>query len=227
LATLVLSLIFRGSLLRDTRSGRLRILAWIWSAENLVLALTVYNRMYIYIDFNGMTWMRMVGLFGISTVVLGFGLVVWKIVHNRNFTWLIQRQLWALAGAVYLFVLTPVDAIVHSYNVRQVLSGDLAPAVQISVHPISTEGYLVLHPLTGCNDVLIRDGIQALLAERFIKEQQLVAERESLGWSAWQMSDSLLLAQLQNTKGEWERFLDDGKREAALKKFRDYAYQWY
>ena len=98
----------------------------------------------------------MVGLFGISTVVVGFGLVVWKIMHNRDFAWLIQRQLWALAGAAYLFVLTPVDVIVHSYNVRQVLAGDLAPAVQISVHPISAEGYLVLQPLTHCEDAIIR-----------------------------------------------------------------------
>jgi hypothetical protein len=66
-----------------------------------------------------------------------------------------------------------------------------------------------------------------MLAERFIQEQKLVAERESLGWTAWQMGDSLLLNRLQETKGEWERFLDDGKREAALKEFRDYAYQWY
>jgi hypothetical protein len=66
-----------------------------------------------------------------------------------------------------------------------------------------------------------------MLAERFIKEQQLVAERESLGWSTWQMCDSLLLTQLQNTEGGWERFLNDGRREAALKEFREYAYQWY
>jgi hypothetical protein len=227
LATLVLSLIFRGNLLHDPRSGRLRILAWIWSAENLVLALTVFNRMYIYIDFNGLTRMRMVGLFGISTVVVGFGLVVWKIVHNRDFPWLVQRQLWALAGAAYLFVLAPIDVVVHSYNVRQILAGDLAPSVQISVHPISAEGYLVLEPLTGCEDVIIRDGIRAMLAERYLQQQQLQTERETLGWTAWQMSDKLLLGALQETKPQWQPFLDNSIRAAALREFRDYAYQWY
>lgn len=227
LATLVLSLTFRGALLSDPRSGRLRILAWIWSFENLVLALTVYNRMYIYIDFNGMTWMRMVGLFGISTVAIGFGLVVWKIMYNRDFAWLIQRQLWALAGAVYLFVLTPVDVIVHSYNVRQVLVGDLAPAVQISVHPISAEGYLVLEPLTHCDHAIIRDGVRAMLAERFIQEQELAMERKNLGWTTWQLCDNLLLHRFHETSAELQPFLDETKRDAALKEFRKYAYQWY
>jgi hypothetical protein len=226
LATLVLSVTFRGDLLRDPRSGRLRVLAWIWSVENLVLAMTVYNRMYIYIDFNGMTWMRMVGLFGISTVVVGFGLVVWKIIHSRDFAWLIQRQLWALAGAVYLFVLTPVDFLVHSYNVRQVLAGDLAPSVQISAHPIGTDGYLVLEPLTHCDDAIIRDGIRALLAERFIAEQALATERNNLGWTTWQMADQQLLKQLSDSS-DLRPFLDGTRRDAALKEFRRYAYQWY
>ena len=227
LATLVLSLIFRGDLLRDPRVGRLRILAWIWSAENLVLALTVYNRMYIYIDFNGMTRMRMIGLFGISTVVIGFALVIWKIIHNRDFVWLIQRQLWALAGAVYLFVLMPVDVIVHSYNVRQVLAGDLAPSVQISVHPISAEGYLVLRPLLDCDDAIIRDGVRAMLAERYLQERELVQERQQLGWTTWQLGDQMLLGRLEHTRDQWKTYLNDEQRKAALAQFRKYAYQWY
>lgn len=227
LATLVLSLIFRGSLLQHPQNGRLRALAWIWSAENLVLAMTVYNRMYIYIDFNGLTRMRMVGLFGISSVVVGFALVIWKIVHNRDFPWLIQRQLWTLACAVYLFVLAPIDIIVHSYNVRQVLAGDLAPVVQISVHPISAEGYLILQPLAECEDPIIRDGIRAMLAERYLQQQQLQGEREQLGWTTWQLSDNFVLRSLEATKTKWRPFLDDNRRDAALKVFRDYAYQWY
>ena len=162
LATLVLSLdLSRRTCSRDPRLARLQRLAWIWSALNLLLALTVYHRMSIYIDFNGMTRMRTIGLFGITTVVVGFVLVLWKIVHHRDFLWLIQRQLWTLAIAIYLFALTPVDTLVHTYNVRQILAGDLAPSVQISVHPISAEGYLVLGPagrLPGPHDSRRRAG---------------------------------------------------------------------
>ena len=227
LATLVLSLIFRGQVLRDPRLGRLRALAWVWSAQNLLLALTVYHRLSIYIDFNGMTRMRVIGLLGITTVVAGFVLVLWKIVHNRDFVWLIHRQLWALALAVYVYALIPVDALVHRYNVRQILNGDVAPSVQISVHPISAEGYLVLAPLLHCDDPIVRDGVRAMLAERELQAERVAAEQDNLGWTAWQVSEDVLLRQLRTRHGDWQDFSDEALRHDAIARFRSYAYQWY
>ncbi len=228
LATLVLSLIFRGHVLADPRLGRLNWLAWVWSALNLLLAVTVYHRMVIYIDFNGMTRMRTIGLFGITTVVVGFALVLWKIVRHESFLWLIQRQLWTLAIAVYLFALTPVDTLVHDYNVRRILAGDLAPSVQISVHPISAEGYLVLLPLVDCPDQKICDGVRAMLAERQLVSDRVTLERTRLGWTRWQMSEELLHKTLHWSGYRWDDLLaNDAARESALDSFRTYAYQWY
>jgi len=230
LATLVLSLIFRSAVLRDPRLARLRQLAWIWSAQNWLLALTVYHRMYIYIDFNGMTRMRTIGLFGITTVVAGFVLVLWKIIHNRSFGWLIQRQLWALAIAVYVFALTPVDTLIHSYNVRRIMAGDVAASVQISVHPNSPEGYLVLQPLTNCSDPIIREGIRALLAEQEIAAEQRAAERAKLGWTSFQLSDRLLLRKLRDGHAVWadySGYSQTDERREALDRFHEYAYQWF
>jgi hypothetical protein len=227
-ATVVLSLIFRGAVLHDPRAPQLRRLAWIWSVENVVLALTVYNRMHIYVDFNGMTRMRTIGLFGISTVVAGFCLVLWKILHNRSFGWLVSRQLWVLAIAVYLYALTPVDMLVHQYNVRRIMAGDLAPSVQISVHPISEEGLLVLQPLTQHPDLTIRSGIRALLAEREAAAETRAAQAPARGWTAYQLADVLLLKQLRSHRADWAEYRDDTTRgEAAFKAFQDYAYQWY
>ncbi|WP_425617560.1 DUF4153 domain-containing protein [Anatilimnocola sp. NA78] len=227
LSTLVLSVIFRGPLLRDERIGQLRSLAWVWSALNLILALSVYNRMSIYIDFNGMTRMRMIGLFGISTVLVGFVLVLWKIVHNRDFLWLINRQMWALAGAIYLFAITPVDTLVHGYNVRQILAGDSAPAVQISVHPISAEGYLMLLPLTKADDPIIRDGVRAMLAERQRLAERNIAKRADVSWTSYQMSEELLLGRLRSAQGELADWQTPKIRAEAINRFKDYAYQWY
>jgi hypothetical protein len=226
-ATLLLSLIFRGSVLRDPRLGRLKRLAWIWSLENLLLAAAVFNRLHIYIDFNGLTWMRMVGLFGSSTVVAGFLIVVWKIVTGRDFAWVVQRQLWALAVGVYLFAITPVDGIVYSYNVRRVLAGDLAPSVQISVHPIDAEGYLMLQPLVACRDEIIREGIRALLAERAGEYESPARLRRKQEWAELQVAERLLLDRLRAARGDWAMYLDAEKREAALYRFHSYVYQWY
>ncbi|HUT13156.1 MAG TPA: DUF4173 domain-containing protein [Thermoguttaceae bacterium] len=227
LATVVLSLIFRGRILHDLRSGRLRRLAWIWSLENGLLAVAVYHRLTIYIGFNGMTRMRTVGVFGMTCVVAGFVLVIWKIVRNRDFVWLMRGQLWALALTVYLFALTPVDALVTSYNVRRILAGDPAPSVEISVHPIDSQGVLRLLPLVECDDEIIREGVRAMLASRRDRAEARALECDEQGWTANQIADRLLLEKLRGASGDWAEYTDLEKREAALDRFHEYAYQWY
>lgn len=164
LATVVLSAIFRGSVLADERLKSLKRLAWVWSIENLLLSAAVYNRMLIYIDFNGMTQMRVIGLLGITAVVAGFMLVVVKLYRDYGFTWLLHRQLWVPLLAVVLYAILPVDWMVNRYNATQVNSGKLAPSVQIATHVVSAEGILPLVELVDCEDQKIRDGIRALLA---------------------------------------------------------------
>ena len=64
LATLLLSVMFRADVMQDERLPKLKRLAWIWSALNLCLAVAVYHRLMIYVDFNGMTRMRGGGVSG-------------------------------------------------------------------------------------------------------------------------------------------------------------------
>lgn len=225
--TLVLSAIFRGTTMLDPRIERLKRLAWGWSALNLLLALAVYNRMWIYVDFNGMTRMRTVGLMGISAVVVGFVLVVWKIRKNRDFAWLIERQLWTLALAIFTLAVLPVDLLVHSYNARRVLAGDLAPAVQITVHPIDSSGVLALTKLAHADDPIIRDGIQSLLAARAAQLETTLASRDATGWTSYQLADQMLSAHLHRHRSDWQRFAQPEQQAEAWTRFRDYAYQWY
>lgn len=227
LATVILSFVFAGGMLRDARLPRLKRLAWWWSLENLLLAVAVYHRMFIYVGFNGMTRMRIVGLFGMSAVVAGFLMVLWKIARNRDFVWLVRQQLWALAVTIYLFAITPVDAIWVDYDVRRILAGDPAPAVQISYHPITAEGILLLRPLLDCEDVLIREGVAAMLAQEEEAAEQLATRCQNQGWTSYQWAEQRLLEQLRLTRGRWARYADLGERGAARQRFQTYAYRWY
>ncbi|MBA3314886.1 MAG: DUF4173 domain-containing protein [Planctomycetaceae bacterium] len=227
LTTLVLSAIFRGEMLRDPRLPRLRKLAWTWSALNLLLAFSVYNRMFIYIDFNGMTRMRTVGLFGISAVVIGFLLCVWKITRNRDFAWLIERQLWTVSIAGFLLAILPIDPLIHTYNVRRVLVGDLAPSVQITEHAVDSGGVLALQPLLSSDNALIREGIRSLLADRALRLEAKLPVRRATGWTTYQAADELLLKALQARRSDWDEYADLSSRRLAWQKFKNYAYQWY
>jgi hypothetical protein len=227
LATLMLSAIFRGQILHDARLTRLRRLAWLWSLENILLAVAVYHRMFIYVGFNGMTRMRTVGFYGMSAVVIGFFIVLWKIARNRDFVWLIRRHLWTLAVAIFFYSITPVDVLAMRYNVQRILDGDPAPCVQISVHPISSEGYLLLQPLLDSNDPTIREGIKAMLAQRLDQAEEQSERRRRDGWTAHQIADELLFEQLRAASNRWSEYSDRGKRDAQLKEFHKYAYQWF
>ncbi len=227
LATLTLSVVFSRQIRNDPRLHKLRSLAWIWSLQNLLLSLAVYNRLFIYIDFNGMTRMRIVGLFGISVVVVGFLLVVWKIARGEDFLWLIRRQMWALAIAVYLFVLVPVDAIAVSYNVRRILAGDLSASMQVGVQELDLEGALSLVPLLDCSTPEIKDGAAALIAERYSQLESDHTRRQQAGWTAYQASDSVALRRFLKVRNAWKQYEDDAKRRAAIERFYDFAFRWY
>lgn len=211
----------------DPRLPQLRKLAWAWSLENILLAFAVYNRLFIYVGFNGMTRMRIVGLFGITAVLVGFIVVLYKIAQDRSFLWLIRRQLWTLSIAVYIFALTPLDTIVVSYNVRRILDGDLAPSVQCSVHPISSEGVVLLRPLMHCSDDIIREGITAMLAERENQIEERASVQQQQGWTSFQLSDAWVLKDLRANRNAWASYREPDEQTQMLEVFHTYVYQWY
>lgn len=223
LATAMLSLIFRQSMLRDPRLDRIRNLAWVWSGLNLLLAVAVYNRLLIYVGYNGMTRMRTVGFFGITLVVIGFLLVLYKIAKHRSFWWLIRGQLIALLLAVVTYSVFPVDYITQRYNVSRIQSGYLHPSVMIAVKPISDEGFFPLLNLTKTDDPIIREGTKALLAQR----QEKLGASPQRHWTEFQGSKSRLIKALNRQQSDWGKYKDRSAREAAIKRFQDYAMQWY
>jgi uncharacterized protein DUF4153 len=225
LATSILSLIFRGRILADSRVRWLKRLAWIWSLENFVLAAAVYNRLMIYVGFNGMTPMRILGFYGVSAVVGGFLLVMVKIAHGHDLAWLIQRHLWTLGLAIYLYAITPLDYLAMRYNVARIVAGDSAPSVQISEHPITSEGLIALLPLFNAPDSLVKNGVAALLVER---QSELEQQRDSADhWTAYQMADRFFLKQMDRLPPSTVRFANEASRSGAWRQFKTYAYQWY
>ncbi len=243
LATVVLSMIFRGQVLQDPRCSRLRRWGWLWSAENGLLALAVFNRLGIYVQFNGMTRMRVVGVLGICSVIVGFLLVLRKVTKNHSFLWLLRRQMWTVCFFVWLFLVLPVDLLVHSANTQWVLAGHTAPAVQISEHPLDAGGLCAIAPLLRCDDPIIRNGVRALYARAAIEEFGLPTSGESTQryasnpnefspdfkrhWTAYQGARQCLLEKLRATRELWSPFEDGSQRATALGEFHSYTKQWW
>jgi hypothetical protein len=74
---------------------------------------------------------------------------------------------------------------------------------------------------------VIRDGIRAMLAERAIQVEAAVQDQQRRGWTSFQLADRILLEKLSAIRAKWVDYTEPAKRDAALKRFREYAYQWY
>ncbi len=84
-----------------------------------------------------------------------------------------------------------------------------------------------MSPLLECSDVIIRDGIRALLDQKLEEAELKSVEQQALGWTAAQGADQRLLAHLRRRPDDPVKPTDLAERATALARFRTYAYQWY
>jgi len=214
-------------MLQDARVGRLKVLASIWSATNFLLAIAVYNRLMIYVGYNGLTVMRIVGYFGITVVVVGFVLVLVKIALQKGFWWLLRTQLTALLLCIIAFTLFPVDYVAQRYNVSRINKGYLPPSVMIAVKPKDDSGYLPMLELVECPDKIIREGVRAMLAERQLGIE-LKTEASTWHWTRYQAATDILYRRMVGRESLWQSYRNDrGERAMQISQFEDYAMQWY
>jgi hypothetical protein len=191
IATLLLSVMFQSGPVDTNTQPVLVRLIWIWFALNLLLTLGVYYRLWIYIDFNGLTRLRIVGLAGATCVAVGFALVVYRVFNGMNWRWMIDRQIIALLLTIYALTLLPIDWLSYRYNVKRIQAGDLAPATQLSIKEISAEGWLAIAPLLSHEHPAIRNGVRGRLA-RFVRNRLA-----STDWRQYQGADEQLMRLLE------------------------------
>jgi hypothetical protein len=111
------------------------------------------------------------------------------------------------------------------YNVSQILAGNPAPSVLLSVHPIGAEGIPELLPLIESENDVIRQGAWALLKRG--KNELMVSQADSvaLGWKAHQLARTRALEILEERESEWDVF--EGSIDTAEQRFHNYARQWF
>jgi len=234
MSTIAMSILFRSEIHNHPRISTLRKLAVGWSLCNALLVIAVFYRLMIYVNFNGMTRMRIIGFVGVACVFAGFVIVNFRMVGQMPIAWILHKQTRAVLWSIYLLALLPMDAISHGWNVSSIRSGYLAPAVQIAVQPISDEGLLCLLPLLNSDEPMIKEGVAALLAERFSQmsdessESTESATPRTISWTQFQGSRSLLVHRLKAILPQLMPFLNStNTRQQATVRLRDWSKRWY
>ena len=161
LATLVLAGIFRQKVCKHEKINSLKRLAFIWIAENALLAVTIYIRLGIYVQRSGLTCLRVVGFFGTTAVAVGIVWMALKLRKDRPAGWRLSRYTWTVAAIIWLYSVLPVDFIVWKYNVAAFQAGNKAVLVHVTDQPISAEGLIPLFDLLQTEDPIVRNGVAA------------------------------------------------------------------
>ena len=245
LTSLTLGIIFAGQLCFHPRAQYLRAFSTIWVAQNLLIAVFAYQRLAMYVTFNGLTYWRIVGAFGIATVIMGLVFVWLKINRYHSLYWLVRRQMAAFLIMLFALVVFPSDLVSGMVNTRLILKGEMGPAYQVACQPVSAEGLVPLVPLLDADDPVIRAGVASLLRLR-LADLRAAAERRPR-WTCGEWAHVWALATLTASEArirdlspgtedrawrvEWFRFDDDaGARPASPEldelKRATAAYSW-
>ena len=164
--TAVVGVMFRGALAHDVRARAIRRLAYVWTAQGLVLGLGTYRRIAIHITKSGLSDLRIVGVLGTSLVICGVVLVAWKLRSGRTFLWLVRRQLDAFALIAIVYALVPTHRLSAGVNVARVQRGEYRPILHSFRQSHETESAAVYLALLDHPDVRVRQGVAALLLEQ-------------------------------------------------------------
>jgi hypothetical protein len=237
LTSLVLGIIFSGPLNAGRRSRPLEVLALVWVAQNLFLALAAYQRLYIYFSFNGLTEMRIVGALGIALVVAGLLIVTLKLRRRRTLLWMLRQQLSVLALFALGLFLLPSGALVSHVNARRILTAtslqEVAPAVIISHHAPSPEGLAALVPLlyldnphlSAAMNQALREGVASVL----LRERSRLRSERRLhpGWPHRELAIERALNAIEHERERLRELVPDGRSAEATRRFQELTQPWW
>ncbi|HLD35443.1 MAG TPA: DUF4173 domain-containing protein [Planctomycetota bacterium] len=225
LTSLVLGIIFIRDLNFHRRTSVLKTLAWVWVAQNLILALGTFQRLLIYVNYNGLTRMRIVGAYGICLVVIGLLIVAFKMQGVRSFLWMVRRHILAFGLALFVLSMTPMDLLVGRYNTHIILNDNYRPAIQLIVQPITAEGITALIPLLDCKDQTISAGVAGILLREQEKLQQLKDKEQR--WADKELSRSRALNAIKSVQPKLKAIIPDNRWKDAIDELDDYTQKWY
>jgi hypothetical protein len=217
-ATLLLGLA-SASFLRGYRGAVvIKGLSFLWILLGLVMALGVLRRIHLYIGYNGLTPLRITGVFG--TLITSAGLLVMavKIAASKNLSWVVRRYIVVFLVGVNAYAVTPEQALSARWNAARAIEGNLAPLAWLfesrevnDNYRISAEALPWLVPLLDHPDPIVAEGMAAYLHDEL---QHLDYRTANKGWRSYQISRANARSALERVRS---RLVKDPDAVSALR----------
>ena len=226
-STAVIGTIFWHRLNFHPRAKGLKALSYIWTAQNGILAIGSMRRLQMYIDYSGLTHLRITGIYGSLLVAAGLGIMVYKVHANRSFIWLVRRDILAFYTALAILALTPNNWVCATYNTARIMEHKPRALRPVFLKNLSPEALPPLIPLLdyeredgdAARQKMVREGIAALLGQHL----ESLEKHESLPWSRKQRSGRWALKHLRKARKKIFATVPPGEWNAAQQRIkRDY-----
>jgi hypothetical protein len=196
---------FRQNLNFYPKSVWLKRLAYLWIAQNAVLAISVIIRTAYYIDFHGLASKRIALLVFISMVIFGLASLVYKIAYKRNFASLLRLNGSFIMAILVVCACVPWNITVAKHNLNH-----------HNPHEIDVDNYLKLgpavYPLLYANLDVIDGQIKAHKTNEvtWIRTQSIESFKQSLD----QRSTNFLEREAKESLWSWN--LAESRAQQAL-----------
>ncbi len=106
------------------RSPLARWLVLVFLVQTVVLALSSWWRLDLYVDAYGLSRWRLAALVWMGLVALGLMFIALRIHGRRSSRWLVEANAWALATILLIVAVADSDGLIARHNVARSLHGE-------------------------------------------------------------------------------------------------------
>jgi len=218
-STFLIGIIFAGKNNFLQKSKKLKLISYIFACFNFLIAIGTLRRMQLYINWNGLTKLRFIGIYGIILVIIGLIFMIYKVKNNKNFIWLLRRDIQLLFIGLFIGFITPMDYISAKYNVNIILSKNLKPISWLYNQEIPSESIPPIFDLLQSSNPIIKNGTAVFLLNRLDKY-----ESKNISWPQYQLSDYWAKKKLTHNKEFLMKCLDNINPYNAEQQLKDLSY---
>ncbi len=194
MAMVVILCFFRGNLNFYHKNKALKILAYTWMFQNLLLIISVFIRDFYYIEFHGLTHKRIGVLVFATLCIIGLASVYVKVARQKTLFYLfkVNGNIWFASLLILSFV--NWDLLIVKYNFSNADRIALDPVYMLSLSdktlPVIAQNKAKIYSIHGKK----QDNVSVNISEQELEERlntriEHFKARYYTGWLSWNLQD--------------------------------------
>lgn len=109
---------FRNNLNFYPNNNLLKVLSYVWMAQNMILTISVCLRNYHYINYHGLAYKRIGVIIFLLLTIAGLASMIIKISKTKSSYFVIKQNLWACYIMLILMSIVNWDMLIARFNLN-------------------------------------------------------------------------------------------------------------